>query len=95
MILSCAGYQPGLLSRAFLAPDLVEMILDGRQPRDLTAEWLSKHLKLPAVCGALGAIGLLERPFRESSGKTGGVPRLERTRLSESGYSPFAQDLIA
>jgi hypothetical protein len=31
----------------FPAPDLVEMILDGRQPLDLTAERFIKHAKLP------------------------------------------------
>ncbi len=32
---------------AFLAPDIVEAILAGTQPVDLTAETLIKHTELP------------------------------------------------
>jgi site-specific DNA recombinase len=36
------------LSRlAFLAPDIVESIVQGRQPISLTAEALTKHIELP------------------------------------------------
>ena len=40
-------YISRLLPLAFLAPDITSMILDGRQPHDLTAERLIKHTKLP------------------------------------------------
>lgn len=32
---------------AFLAPDIVEAIAAGRQPADLTAETLIRHVDLP------------------------------------------------
>ena len=31
----------------YLAPDITEAILDGRQPRDLTADKLVAHSRLP------------------------------------------------
>jgi len=35
-----------IIAFAFLAPDIVQMILDGRQPIGLTSEWVLRH-KLP------------------------------------------------
>ena len=35
-----------IIAFAFLAPDIVQMILDGRQPIRLTSEWVLRH-KLP------------------------------------------------
>jgi hypothetical protein len=32
---------------SYLAPDITQAILDGRQPRDLTAEKLLEHSRLP------------------------------------------------
>ena len=37
-----------IIAFAFLAPDIVQMILDGRQPIGLTSEWVLRH-KLPNV----------------------------------------------
>jgi hypothetical protein len=36
-----------MLDMAFLAPDIVRSICDGRQPLDLTSEWFKTH-RLPA-----------------------------------------------
>jgi site-specific DNA recombinase len=36
-----------LIRLAFLAPDIVESIVDGRQPSDLTAEALTRHIVIP------------------------------------------------
>lgn len=35
-----------IIAFAFLAPNIVQMILDGRQPIGLTSEWVLRH-KLP------------------------------------------------
>jgi hypothetical protein len=35
---------------SFLAPDITQAILDGHQPRDLTAEKLLEHSRLPLAC---------------------------------------------
>ena len=34
---------------SYLAPDITQAILDGRQPPDLTAEKLLQHSRLPLV----------------------------------------------
>jgi hypothetical protein len=43
--------EPVLLTRlvrlSYLAPDIAQAILDGRQPRDLTADKLLAHSRLP------------------------------------------------
>jgi site-specific DNA recombinase len=36
-----------LVRLTYLAPDITQAILDGRQPRDLTAEKLLAHSRLP------------------------------------------------
>jgi len=45
------GVSPSHFTRlvrlSHLAPDIIEAILDGRQPRDLTAEKLLAHSRLP------------------------------------------------
>ena len=47
------GHQPGrsyftrILRLSYLAPDIAQAILDGRQPRDLTADKLLAHSRLP------------------------------------------------
>ena len=40
-------YVGRLIRLAFLAPPLVEMIAQGRQPAELTAEMLSRRITLP------------------------------------------------
>jgi hypothetical protein len=37
----------GLVRLSYLAPDITQAILDGRQPPDLTAEKLLEHSRLP------------------------------------------------
>jgi len=44
-----ARYVGRVLECAFLAPDIVEAILDGRQPPDLTFEKLTRHVPLSWV----------------------------------------------
>jgi len=45
------GVSPSYFTRlvrfSYLAPDITEAILDGRQPRDLTADKLLAHSRLP------------------------------------------------
>jgi site-specific DNA recombinase len=40
-------YVGRLIRLAFLAPDIVESIVQGRQPTSLTAEALTRHIELP------------------------------------------------
>ena len=40
-------YVGRLIRLAFLAPDIVESIVEGRQPTTLTAEALTRHIALP------------------------------------------------
>jgi site-specific DNA recombinase len=41
------SYFTRLVRLSYLAPDITQAILDGRQPRDLTAEKLIEHSRLP------------------------------------------------
>ena len=42
-----ASYFTRLVRLSYLAPDITQAILDGRQPRDLTADKLLAHSRLP------------------------------------------------
>jgi hypothetical protein len=42
-----SSYLTRLVRLSYLAPDITHAILDGRQPRDLTAEKLLEHSRLP------------------------------------------------
>jgi hypothetical protein len=42
-----SSYFTRLVRLSYLAPDITHAILDGRQPRDLTAEKLLEHSRLP------------------------------------------------
>jgi site-specific DNA recombinase len=41
------SYFTRVVRFSYLAPDITQAILDGRQPRDLTAEKLLVHSRLP------------------------------------------------
>jgi site-specific DNA recombinase len=45
------GVSPSYFTRvvrlSYLAPDITQAVLDGHQPRDLTAEKLIEHSRLP------------------------------------------------
>ena len=41
------SYFTRLVRLSYLAPDIIQAILDGRQPRDLTADKLLAHSRLP------------------------------------------------
>ena len=41
------GSRPSKAAPSYLAPDITQAILDGRQPRDLTPEKLLAHSRLP------------------------------------------------
>ena len=41
------SYFTRLVRLSYLAPDITQAILDGRQPRDLTADKLLAHSRLP------------------------------------------------
>ena len=43
----CRSYFTRLVRLSYLAPDITQAILDGRQPRDFTAEKLLEHSRLP------------------------------------------------
>jgi site-specific DNA recombinase len=40
-------YVGRLIRLAFLAPDIVEAIVEGRQPGNLTAEGVTRHIEIP------------------------------------------------
>ena len=40
-------YVSRLIRLAFLAPDIVESIVDGRQPSNLTAQTLTRRIAIP------------------------------------------------
>jgi len=40
-------YVSRLIRLAFLAPDIIESIVEGRQPSDLTAQRLTRHIAIP------------------------------------------------
>jgi hypothetical protein len=42
-----ARYVGSLICLAFLAPDIVESIVEGRQPTSLTAEAVTRHIEMP------------------------------------------------
>jgi hypothetical protein len=46
-VLSAGAYFTRLVRLSYLAPDITQAILDGRQPPDLTAEKLLEHSRLP------------------------------------------------
>jgi site-specific DNA recombinase len=50
------SYFTRLVRLSCLAPDIIEAILDGRQPRDLTADKLLAHSRLPLGWHAAGAV---------------------------------------
>ena len=43
------SYFTRLVRLSYLAPDITQAILDGRQPRDLTADKLLAHSRLPLI----------------------------------------------
>ena len=43
------SYLTRLVRLSYLAPDITQAILDGRQPRDLTADKLLAHSRLPLI----------------------------------------------
>jgi len=45
------SYFTRLLRLSYLAPDITQAILDGRQPRALTADKLLAHSRLPLAWG--------------------------------------------
>ncbi len=52
-------YVGRLIRLAFLAPDIVESIVEGRQPTTLTAEALTRHIELPlSWCSQRTALGI-------------------------------------
>ena len=44
-----ASYFTRLVRLSYLAPDITQAILDGRQPRDLTVDKLLAHSRLPLI----------------------------------------------
>src|SRR5262249_11623036 len=56
------SYFTRLVRLSYLAPDITEAILDGRQPRDLTPEKLLEHSRLPLACTSSGSCWALIEP---------------------------------
>jgi hypothetical protein len=46
-IVTSRSYFTPVVRLSYLAPDITQAILDGHQPRDLTAEKLLEHSRLP------------------------------------------------
>jgi hypothetical protein len=46
------SYFTRLVRLSYLAPDIIQAVLDGRQPRDLTADKLLAHSRLPLTWDA-------------------------------------------
>ena len=51
-----SSYFTRLVRLSYLAPDITQAILDGRQPRDLTADQLLAHSRLPLAWQAKRAL---------------------------------------
>src|SRR5439155_20044035 len=56
------SYFTRLVRLSYLAPDITQAILDGRQPRDLTADKLLAHSRLPLTCTISGPCSALPEP---------------------------------
>jgi hypothetical protein len=69
----------GLIRLSYLAPDITQSILDGRQPRDLTAEKLLDHSRLPLAWHDHGPCSAL--PKRDPDSKIHCVIRARKARL--------------
>jgi hypothetical protein len=63
-------YMSRLLPLAFLAPDIVEAIFAGRHPADVTAEALTKQVRLPIVWADQKALLGFERASPHSLKRT-------------------------
>jgi DNA invertase Pin-like site-specific DNA recombinase len=89
------SYFTRLVRLSYLAPDITEAILDGRQPRDLTADKLLAHSRLPltwhkqrTVLGFAGAgpnseLGQIANPTSLGTSATTVANRLAGTAVLE------------
>src|SRR5690348_12148693 len=74
------SYFTRLVRLSYLAPDITQAILDGRQPRDLTPEKLLEHSRLPLACS--GSRSALVSPVRAQ----------RSTARSSSGKAPILSE---
>ena len=75
------SYFTRLVRLSYLAPDITEAILDGRQPRDLTADKLLAHSRLPLTWDEQRAVLGIARAGQTQPGHIA-KSRATRRRLS-------------
>ena len=81
------SYFTRLVKLAFLAPDITETILDGRNPPDLTASRLINHIRLPLDWKPTHGTGVYLTPRRRRQtrpiGSHQGTPFLRKSRAGD------------
>ena len=83
------SYFTRLVRLSYLAPDITQAILDGRQPRDLTAEKLLAHSRLPLDGTISGPCSALDEPDPDLKIYRMLSPEKARVRWEGVAFSPI------